>query len=136
MNQPSGNQLYDTNGVVVNTATNTVANGEKKRERGPVGGDPSRKPKKEDKLKVINKSATSKNETGKKGGENKGNEKNQLGIDADKATDFPKWYQQVVKQSELIEYYDISGCYILRPLAYSMWETIQVNDNIINHCPL
>jgi prolyl-tRNA synthetase len=50
-----------------------------------------------------------------------------LGIQADKSTDFPKWYQQVVKRSELIEYYDISGCYILRPLAYSMWESIQVH---------
>jgi len=26
---------------------------------------------------------------------------------------------------ELIEYYDISGCYILRPWAYSMWEQIK-----------
>ena len=27
--------------------------------------------------------------------------------------------------SEMIDYYDISGCYILRPWAYSIWEQIQ-----------
>lgn len=27
--------------------------------------------------------------------------------------------------AELISYYDVSGCYILRPTAYSMWEVIQ-----------
>ena len=25
----------------------------------------------------------------------------------------------------MIDYYDISGCYILRPWAYSIWEQIQ-----------
>ena len=25
----------------------------------------------------------------------------------------------------MIDYYDISGCYILRPWAYSIWESIQ-----------
>lgn len=32
---------------------------------------------------------------------------------------------QVIKYSEMIDYYDISGCYILRPWAYSIWEAIQ-----------
>lgn len=27
--------------------------------------------------------------------------------------------------SELISYYDVSGCYILRPWAYAMWEVVQ-----------
>ncbi len=27
--------------------------------------------------------------------------------------------------SELISYYDVSGCYILRPSAYAIWEVIQ-----------
>jgi prolyl-tRNA synthetase len=32
----------------------------------------------------------------------------------------------------LIEYYDISGCYILRPWAYSIWDKIQkFFDNLI-----
>lgn len=25
----------------------------------------------------------------------------------------------------MIEYYDVSGCYVLRPWAYSIWEAIQ-----------
>eukprot|EP00461_Guttulinopsis_vulgaris_P010564 UN10640 len=28
-------------------------------------------------------------------------------------------------KSELIDYYDISGCYILRPWAYEIWEHVQ-----------
>lgn len=31
----------------------------------------------------------------------------------------------MIKYSEMIDYYDISGCYILRPWAYSIWEAIQ-----------
>jgi hypothetical protein len=34
-------------------------------------------------------------------------------------------YSQVVTKSELIDYYDISGCYILRPWSYGIWEVIQ-----------
>ena len=37
---------------------------------------------------------------------------------------FAKWYQQVITKSEMIDYYEISGCYILRPWAYQMWEFI------------
>ncbi len=32
---------------------------------------------------------------------------------------------EVIVKSEMIEYYDISGCYILRPLSYFIWEQIQ-----------
>ena len=32
---------------------------------------------------------------------------------------------QVITKSEMIEYYDVSGCYILRPWAFSIWECIQ-----------
>ena len=35
-------------------------------------------------------------------------------------------YQQVITRSEMIEFYDISGCYILRPWSFSIWESIQV----------
>src|SRR6201985_1223595 len=33
-------------------------------------------------------------------------------------------------RAEMIEYYDISGCYILRPWAYSIWEQIQDFINV------
>ena len=31
---------------------------------------------------------------------------------------------QVITKSEMIDYYDVSGCYVLRPWAYSIWEHI------------
>jgi prolyl-tRNA synthetase len=34
---------------------------------------------------------------------------------------------QVVVNSEMIEYYDISGCYILRPWAMEIWELLKVS---------
>ena len=37
-----------------------------------------------------------------------------VGIDVAKETDFSEWYQQVLTKGEFLEYYDISGCYILR----------------------
>ena len=51
-------------------------------------------------------------------------EKHMLSVQYTKEGDFSKWYQQVITKAEMIEYYDISGCYILRPWSYSLWERI------------
>jgi prolyl-tRNA synthetase len=48
-----------------------------------------------------------------------------LGITVTKEDDFGTWYTQVITKSEMIEYYDVSGCYILRPWSYSIWEKVQ-----------
>jgi prolyl-tRNA synthetase len=48
-----------------------------------------------------------------------------LGITVDRETEFSEWYVQVVTKAEMIEYSDISGCYVLRPWAYALWEGIQ-----------
>uniref|UniRef100_A0A4W5L7W9 Glutamyl-prolyl-tRNA synthetase 1 n=1 Tax=Hucho hucho TaxID=62062 RepID=A0A4W5L7W9_9TELE len=32
---------------------------------------------------------------------------------------------QVITKAEMIEYYDVSGCYVLRPWSYSIWESIK-----------
>lgn len=48
-----------------------------------------------------------------------------IGITVDKSKDFPGWYQQVLTKGEMLDYYDISGCYILRPPSYAIWENIQ-----------
>ncbi|CAD0203763.1 unnamed protein product [Chrysodeixis includens] len=48
-----------------------------------------------------------------------------LGLEARKDTDLPEWYSQVITKSEMIDYYDISGCYILRPWSYSIWDCIR-----------
>ncbi|KAL7116032.1 hypothetical protein ACP275_04G217300 [Erythranthe tilingii] len=42
-----------------------------------------------------------------------------------KDENFGEWYSEVVVDGEMIEYYDISGCYILRPWAMSIWEVMQ-----------
>ena len=47
-----------------------------------------------------------------------------------KSGNFGEWYSEVVVASELISYYDVSGCYILRPWAYAMWEVVQVRAGI------
>lgn len=48
-----------------------------------------------------------------------------LALQWKKAENFPNWYSDVIVLSEMISYYDISGCYILRPWSYKMWELIQ-----------
>ena len=48
-----------------------------------------------------------------------------LGMEAKKEESLPDWYSQIITKAELLEYYDVSGCYILRPWAYSIWEMIQ-----------
>ncbi|KAH8696658.1 hypothetical protein BGW36DRAFT_398144 [Talaromyces proteolyticus] len=55
-----------------------------------------------------------------------------IGIDVSKEEDFPSWYQQVLTKGEMLDYYDVSGCFILKPASYFVWETIQnwFNDKI------
>ncbi|CAR29106.1 ZYRO0G00704p [Zygosaccharomyces rouxii] len=48
-----------------------------------------------------------------------------IGITVDKSLDFSGWYQQILTKGEMLDYYDVSGCYILRPPSYSIWESIQ-----------
>ncbi|XP_004305293.1 PREDICTED: putative proline--tRNA ligase C19C7.06 [Fragaria vesca subsp. vesca] len=42
-----------------------------------------------------------------------------------KNENFGEWYLEVVVHSEMIECYDISGCYILRPGTMAIWETMK-----------
>lgn len=49
---------------------------------------------------------------------------NRDGMDISKAEDFGQWYSQLVVKAEMIEFYDISGCYILRPWSFAMWDSI------------
>ncbi|KAK0088690.1 hypothetical protein PV325_010958 [Microctonus aethiopoides] len=52
-----------------------------------------------------------------------------LCIEVKKNENLSEWYSQVIVKGEMIDYYDVSGCYILRPWSYSIWEIIQ---NFIN----
>ena len=42
-----------------------------------------------------------------------------------KNQNFPDWFREVVAKSELVDYYDVKGCYVMMPDALSMWEKIK-----------
>lgn len=48
----------------------------------------------------------------------------ELSITVSKEDDFPAWYTQLINKCKLIKYYDISGCYVLMPRSYRLWEQI------------
>jgi prolyl-tRNA synthetase len=48
-----------------------------------------------------------------------------LALQWKKHENFPNWYSDVIILSEMISYYNVSGCYILRPWSYKIWEIIQ-----------
>ncbi len=50
--------------------------------------------------------------------------KKDIGITAEK-DEFSEWYVQLLQKAELIEYTNVSGCYIIRPRAYAIWEQVQ-----------
>uniref|UniRef100_A0AAQ5YRA3 Bifunctional glutamate/proline--tRNA ligase n=1 Tax=Amphiprion ocellaris TaxID=80972 RepID=A0AAQ5YRA3_AMPOC len=59
-------------------------------------------------------------------GEGQGPKKQtRLGLEAKKEENLADWYSQVITKAEMIEYYDVSGCYVLRPWAFSIWEAIK-----------
>lgn len=37
-----------------------------------------------------------------------------ISIDVSKEEDFAGWYQQVLTKGDMLDYYDVSGCYILK----------------------
>lgn len=37
-----------------------------------------------------------------------------IGIDVAKEDDFAGWYQQVLTKGDMLDYYDVSGCFILK----------------------
>jgi prolyl-tRNA synthetase len=39
--------------------------------------------------------------------------------------DFAKWYTDIVKKAELIDYSSVRGCMFIRPYGYAIWENIQ-----------
>ncbi|MBQ2897312.1 MAG: proline--tRNA ligase [Clostridia bacterium] len=39
--------------------------------------------------------------------------------------DFAKWYTDIVKKADLVDYSGIRGCMIIRPYGYAIWENIQ-----------
>ncbi|VDN31853.1 unnamed protein product [Gongylonema pulchrum] len=48
-----------------------------------------------------------------------------LGLEVSKDENFSEWYSQVITKAEMIDYYDVSGCYVVREWAYAIWEYIE-----------
>jgi len=83
----------------------------------PASGDSKEDAKPRSSSKAESKESSE--DAGKKGREAL------MGIETPKSENFSKWYTQVVTRSEMIDYYDVSGCYILRPWSFFVWESIQ-----------
>ena len=49
----------------------------------------------------------------------------ELGININKDEDVNSWYSELIQKSDLIEYTDISGCYILKPKSQFVWDSIR-----------
>ena len=52
-------------------------------------------------------------------------EKKQVEAITGRDEDFARWYTDIVKKAELIDYSSVRGCYVLRPYWYDIWENIQ-----------
>ena len=42
-----------------------------------------------------------------------------------RATDFPRWYQDVITQAELADNGPVRGTMVIRPWGYAIWERMQ-----------
>ncbi|KAG7390299.1 hypothetical protein PHYBOEH_007053 [Phytophthora boehmeriae] len=52
-------------------------------------------------------------------------QKTNEGMSVTKKDNFADWYTDAITKSGMIDYYDVSGCYILRPYSYEIWERVQ-----------
>ncbi|XP_038824862.1 bifunctional glutamate/proline--tRNA ligase-like [Salvelinus namaycush] len=87
---------------------------------GGSGGGGGKKQPKGDKVKEVSSGGA-----GGGGGEGGPKKQTRLGLEAKKEENLSDWYSQVITKAEMIEYYDVSGCYVLRPWSYSIWESIK-----------
>jgi len=56
----------------------------------------------------------------------KGNKaQTQSAITPTRSEDYPEWYQQVVKASDLAENSPVRGCMVIKPWGYVLWENIR-----------
>ncbi|CAB1431648.1 unnamed protein product [Pleuronectes platessa] len=106
---------------------------------GPGGEDKNRKEKENKSEKQGGGAGGGKKSKGEKAGQGKesaggaggagdgqgAKKQTRLGLEAKKEENLADWYSQVITKAEMIEYYDVSGCYVLRPWAFSIWESIK-----------
>src|SRR6195952_2226498 len=83
------------------------------------------KPKKEKKEKKDKPPQKPKQGGGQGGAKKDAGLVDTKGITVKKINDLPEWYSQMLVKGQFISYYDVSGCYILEPASYAIWETIK-----------
>ncbi len=54
-----------------------------------------------------------------------GDKKQKNAISPRRDEDYPEWYQQVIKASDLAEPSPVRGCMVIKPWGYSLWENMQ-----------
>jgi len=86
----------------------------------PVPAKAPSKPK-QVKAKVVKQTQENKIIEVKDGGLKK---QTRLCIEVKKEENLSDWYSQVLLKSEMMDYYGVSGCYILRPWSFEIWEAI------------
>ena len=106
------------------------ATGGESSDAAPAKAKPQEKKVEAPKSKAPSKAASTVSTASSKKSNKKG--ETLLALQWKKLENFASWYSDVIVLSEMISYYDISGCYILRPWSYKMWELIQYwfNDRI------
>ncbi|KOC60945.1 Bifunctional glutamate/proline--tRNA ligase [Habropoda laboriosa] len=86
------------------------------------------KKKKEETFEIKKQKNTSNKEVNKNDGPkdvNASKTGTRLGLEVKKEENFFEWYSQIITKSGMIEYYDVSGCYILRPWSFAIWKIIK-----------
>lgn len=118
-------------------STTPVANVSNKEEYKTLTGqewksvkpDTSTKKKKQENISKTEKQKGTPNKEISKSENTKGTDTSKtgtrLGLEAKKAENFFEWYSQLITKSGMIEYYDVSGCYIFRPWSFSVWKIIK-----------
>ncbi|MBL4615276.1 MAG: proline--tRNA ligase, partial [Magnetovibrio sp.] len=46
-------------------------------------------------------------------------------ISVSRANNFPKWYQEVIKEADMAENSGVRGCMIIKPWGFGIWENLQ-----------
>lgn len=49
----------------------------------------------------------------------------ELGLTASRDDDYSEWYTQLILKSEMMDYSSVSGCMVIRPYGYAIWEAIK-----------
>ena len=51
--------------------------------------------------------------------------KRKTGVEPTRLENFPKWYQEAIKVSDLAEHSPIRGCMVIKPWGYTLWENMK-----------